>query len=370
MNNKIRVIHLIPNLGIGGAERVLVNICNKIDKTKFDLTVLYWGDDESLLPQLKATEVNIIRLNTKKIISLDLIFKIAKILKNSSADILHTHFMDSDFLGFCAAFLTRTPMICHIHTHHPFLEVIRHRIRYFFMAFFIKKFICVSEKVSQYFLESTKINRRKVEVIYNGIQIDQRFENKGKLFSNQLKVSLGINLEHAVIGNVSRMVPIKGQKYILTAIPKILKIYPKTSFLFVGDGKSRAELEKLTDELNIRNNVIFTGIRFDIPELLNVIDIFILSSFYEAMGLVIVEAMAAGKPIIATEDAVSELITPDEDGILIPSHNSDAIADSTLKLMNAPDLCEKIGQRAKQKALRFSDDKMVEQIQALYEKIR
>ncbi|HBG60267.1 MAG: hypothetical protein A2Y03_05350 [Omnitrophica WOR_2 bacterium GWF2_38_59] len=369
MITKKNIIHLIPTLGVGGAEKVILHICKNYDKEKYKITVIYWLDSEELLDQIKETGVEVIKLTMKKTISFEMVFKLSKILKNISADLLHTHFFDSDLIGFFSSLLCNVPQVIHIHSY-PYPIETKHCIRYKIISLFCKKILCVSEIVKDHVIKKTRINPSNVMVIHNGIEIDDIYDSLSNQNILKTRTSFGIAKDAIILGNVGRLIAKKGQKYLIQAMPLVLKKYPNIKLIIVGDGPLKSDLTQLVNSLSLENVVILAGELKNIPVLLNVFDFFIFPSINESLGIAVIEAMAAGKPIIAIKDTgVSELIANNEEGLLINPENENEIADAIIYMIENPVKTKEFGLKAKEKAKMFSAAIMVSKIQNVYDEI-
>jgi glycosyltransferase involved in cell wall biosynthesis len=211
-----------------------------------------------------------------------------------------------------------------------------------------------------------KIDPSKTVVIYNGVD-EERFSHFNNV--STARVELGIESNDPVLGSVSSLTPHKGHIYMFQAAPKILESFPSTKFLFVGDGNLREELEGQVKILNISSNVIFTGIRKNIPELLNLMDIFVLpSSSREGLGISIIEAMAVEKPVVATNiGGIPEVVQDGKTGILVPPQNSEALAGAIIELLNDSGKAEKMGRMGRLRIKdAFTTQRMISEIENLY----
>jgi len=369
MSKKLNIVHLIPALGIGGAEKIILDFCKLYNKEVYAITVAYWGDNEALLEPLRDTGVRVVKLNLIKVISLDSVKKIAGLLKEVSADLIHTHLIDADFLGFLSAKLAGISIVMSIHSY-PFPHKKTHCGRYWLMSKFTNRVVCVSETVKKYLMTHSRIPSQKIAVVYNGININRfsfRYPESEKM---KLRNDLGIKEGYRIIGNVSRLVPDKGQEYLLRAVPAILKEHLKTIFLIIGDGELRGMLIRLAKELKIEENVIFTGTRDDIPALLNIMDIFVFPTFNEALGISVLEAMAMGKPVVATNDAaIPEIVEHGREGFLVAPGELEVLIKTILKLFSKDVCLEEIGKTAQKRAQYFSMEKMVQGIEQVYQKV-
>jgi len=362
----MKIVHLLPGFGLGGVENVLLSICNNFDRQKYDLTLVYFADQEELLDAVEATGVKVIKIQSKKVISFSTIRHLIQILKDESADLIHTHLMDANLLGFLSTKFVNIPQVISLHTY-PYPKGIKYRLRYKFMSFWAGKIICVSNIVKNYMVEKVGVSEKKATVVYNGIDI-QKFDIQ--LSDNQradVRQEFRIPDGHFIIGNVARMIERKGQMYLIQAFHELLKVHPNTTLLIIGDGDYRKDLEQEAKNLNIADKIIFTGSRYDIPELLSIMDIFVFPTYNEAMGITICEAMAARKAIISSIDsAIVELIDNGKDGLLVKPKDSHALFEVILSLCNNPEKRVALAAAAREKANLFSEQSMAEGIEEVY----
>ena len=172
-----------------------------------------------------------------------------------------------------------------------------------------------------------------------------------------------------VTGRIERQ---KGLHILLHAARYILQSGRQVQFLIVGDGSLRRELESIAKKLEIEQHVIFTGFRSDRSEVLTILrflDIFVMPSLWEGLGLSIIEAMRAGKPVVASNvDGIPEVVLDQETGILVPPREPKALADAICTLLDSPEKCREMGERGRQRTLKhFSIDRMVRDYEEFYD---
>jgi glycosyltransferase involved in cell wall biosynthesis len=196
---------------------------------------------------------------------------------------------------------------------------------------------------------------------------EKRFSHSQKTLS--ARQALGIELGFPVLGTVSSLNPHKGHTYLLEAATKVLEIFPTAQFLLVGDGRMKEELEIKAQNLNLLSSIKFLGIRKDIPEILAVIDIFVLpSSSREGLGISLLEAMAAEKPVVASDiGGIPEVVIDGETGFLVPPKNSHDLAGAIIELLKNPAKAALMGQQGRQRVKeKFTTQQMLENIDELY----
>lgn len=213
---------------------------------------------------------------------------------------------------------------------------------------YVERVIAVSGAVKNALIASG-VSEEKIEIIHNSIALE-RF-NPSLVNKDEVRQGLGIGSNDIVIGTVGKLNRGKGVYEILDALCSLVKEYPDLKLVYVGDGPERQGIEEEAQKLSVHDRVIFAGVRRDIEKMYSSMDIFVLpSTCDEAFGMVLIEAMAMGKPVIATTvGGIPEIIRDGVNGILISPGDSSAIADAIANLINNYDLAEGIaseGRRA------------------------
>ncbi|MCX5839548.1 MAG: glycosyltransferase [Deltaproteobacteria bacterium] len=367
--NKINVLHIIPGLGIGGAEKVVLGLHQFTDQEHFKTRIIHWGEQHAMQSQAAFSDQAIIQQKLDKVFSVDTIRKLIRVVRDNHIDIIQTHLIDADLLGFVVSLLTRKPVIITIHSY-PFPTETRHGLRYRLISFFDSRFICVSYMVKDHFGCVTGIEPDRIDVLHNGIHLAEFSKEVSDEVRTNLRRYFSIPGDHNVVGTVARLIEDKGHRYLLLAVPRIIEAHPNTTFLIIGDGELKPTLIAMCEDLNIQKHVIFTGSRTDIPDLLEIMDIFVYPTFREALGIAVIEAMATGKAIVATDDAsIPELITSGKEGMLIHPGDPQGIAAAVIDLLASPKKRQTLGKAAKQKAAFFSIDLMARKMEEIYRQV-
>ncbi len=335
----INVLHLITateqNKGVGGAETLLLAMLKNIDKSRFHFTIAY-ASKGVMKKEFEAAGAEIVPLDTRLHLDIAAILRIKKILQERKIDILHSHQPRLDLFGAIACRLVGKPMLFTRH-----LSISESPISGFKKAVFIcfdkitvalaNKIICASKSIADDLESYEKADRRKMEVIYAGLEL-RLYDadiNKGGI-----REEYGIPEDAPLVGMVGRINAQKSHQYFIMAASEVLKEEPESRFLIVGDGPLRQEQERLAKSLCIDSNVIFTGYRTDIPRIVADLDISALSSLTEALAVVNMEAMAMGKPVVSFDvGGVSELVVNGKTGFLISPKDWKAFANAILELI-------------------------------------
>jgi glycosyltransferase involved in cell wall biosynthesis len=348
----VNILHVISTLHVGGVENQLATIVGKYDRKKLSPLVCSLSDKGEIGGEIEESGIEVISLNKLgHRFNWTTVRDIYNLIKARDVKIVRTHQYHANLYGRLAAWLAKVPcVVASVHNVYTRDRKLHRRIINKFLSGFTDRVVAVSEAVKRDILKYDHLMDDKVTVIYNGIDT-QRFSDTNR---NSMRAALGISPEAQVIGTVGRLTIQKGQKYLLDAVAMLRKKFPQIALLIVGDGPMRDELSNHIKALGIDKNAILVGTRRDIPRLLSAMDIFVLPSLWEGSPNALIEAMAAGKPVIATDiPPIREIINLDKVGILVPVEDSKAIASSIELLFNSKTLAETFGKSAKERV--FSD---------------
>jgi len=361
----IKVLHLVQGLGIGGLENVVVNLLKGIDSERYQPSVCCYDTLWSVAQSLNGI-INIHFLKRKQGIDYAYPFKLAALLKREKIQILHLHNSTAFFYGVIAGKITRVPVIIYTEHARDIFPNIKVRIADKILSSFTDKVIVVADYLKKNLIKYEWFNPSKIITIYNGAD-ETKFNNKYNV--DEVKRDLGLFGRKKIVGIVARLDPIKNHKCLIKAMQIVVKHYPDTILLVIGDGALRDELKAFARESNLLNNIYFLGTRQDIPQLLAIMDIFVLCSISEGLPMTLLEAMAAGKPIIATNvGGIPEIIEHGINGVLIPPDNPDILADAIKKLIDDTEKAKQMGSMAREKfENNFTLSTMVKNYEEVYE---
>jgi len=366
----LKVLHIISKLPIGGVENQLLLVLKNYDREKFQPFVCSLSEKGEIGQEIEKIGIKVFALNKlKHTFDYSIIKDICDIIKRERIQIVRTHQYHANFYGRIAAKKSKVPcIVASVHNVYTRDKKLHRRIINRFLARFTDKIIAVSEEVKMDILKYDRISEDKVQVIYNGVDLNAFNESFDK---EQIKSKLGINPNVPVIGTVGRLTEQKGHIYLLQAILKLKHKFPDIKVLIVGDGPLMDELKSYTSSSGLSNNVIFTGFRRDIPALLSIMDIFVFPSLWEGLPNALIEAMASGKAIIASNlPQIKEVLDSDGLGILVPPKDSDSISQSINFLLKNEKIVKKMGNLAKNMACtRFNIENTVKIYEKMFEKI-
>jgi len=364
---RIKILQITHDLAIGGLQKVVVNICRAIDRDKFDVSVLCLRDIGAFAPELESLGIRVLYIPQKENGTDYFSFlKVARILKEEKFDVIHTHNTQPFIDGTIGAVLAGVKTI--IHTDHA--RVFPDKRRYMFAEWLMSKFaykvVGVSEHTSSNLIKYEKISSKKVITIPNGVDGSVYNVNVDKV---KKKKEIGIEGDGPVIGLGVRLAKQKGINYLLQAMPEIIKNYPNITLVIAGSGEIENDLKNEAVNLGIQENTIFAGPRLDMPELLKIFDLYILPSLWEGLPMVLIESMAAGCPVVATNVGGNYMaIEHGKNGSLIEPKNPALLSSEIIKLLQDNELRERYVRKGYETfKSKFSVKIMTEKYQNLYQ---
>jgi glycosyltransferase involved in cell wall biosynthesis len=353
---KIKILFAINCFNIGGAPSVVLNQMKSINKEEFDpyLMTLYPSKKGNFFDQLNFIEDSkIINFKLKNRSSFDFktLLKIYRFIRKEKFDVIYTHLFLSNLLVRGLAILARVPVILSFEHSFYYSKKRWMVITDFFLSKFTNKIVTPSQEIAEFTSKQEGININKFEIIANPVTI---FEEE-KVNIKNLREELGIPEDAFVVFNLGRFSKDKGQVYLIKAAQLILKRFENFYFIIVGHGPLENKLRNEIKERNIEKKCKLIVEPERAKEFLYVGDIFVLPSIREGQPIVALEAMMAGKPIIATFlDGTRSIIENKTNGILVQSRNSEEIAEEIIYLYNNPEIRKKISLEGKKVSEKYS----------------
>lgn len=371
-NRSMRVLFLTGGGegGIGGSEVFDMELINRIDKNIFHFIVccIAKGNLTDMLREVAegaGCEFFEVKYEQKFRIDLGAILRIRSIIKNRKIEVIHASSGYTAISGILANLFLNLPIIYTLQMPVNFSWWTR-----FFFSFFGKRIsqrIAVSKAIAQSVNQGgLSFTSQKVDrVIYCGIDL-QRF-----MPVDNTERSLKLR-GYPVVGAVGRLIPRKGYNYLLRAMPDIKKAFPNAKLILTGDGEEEENLRVLANELDVQESVVFMGNRKDIPEIMNSFDVFVLPSLSEGLGVVVLEAFAVGKPVVASNvEGIPEMVINGENGFLVPIKDFDALAKRIITLLKDPLLASRMGKKGRHLVEEnFDINNKISEYESLYLEVR
>jgi len=375
-----KILFLITQSEFGGAQKYVYYLATRLPKDHYEVAVAC-GIGGLLIPKLREAGIKVIPIpNLVREINpvrdslafLDLF----RFIRRKRPHIVHTNSTKAGFLGRLAAKCAGVPVI--VFTAHGFVLNEPMGILSQFLFTVIERIggmlsdaiIAVSEADRWTAIQHGVTSPDRIVTIHNGLDIESLGSPNSSAIA-QKQMELGLPDSHRVIGAVANFYVTKGLPYFLQAAAHVREVFPEAKFALVGDGERRRELVALTNELNLDSSVLFLGQRNDVPELLPLFDVFVLSSVKEGLPFALLEAMAAARPIVATTvGGIPEVIINGETGLLVPPRDPEALAKAIITLLSDRDRAQRMGLAARERVLaHFTLERMMEETEQLYQQL-
>ena len=350
---KLRILHIITQLELGGAQKNVLDIIRLLDKDRYTVYLVSSNKgtlvkDALGIPGVKTVSLSSLKRPINPFADLVTLFKLTFLLKKEGITLVHTHSSKAGILGRWAARLAGVPVIIHtihgwsFHNHLNFPTKSLYAFLERITAKFTNKLIAVSRSDIQKGLRNRIGREDKYALIRYGIA-KHNFINCN-IDINSKKKELGLEANSALVGMVVCFKPQKAPQDFVRAASLIIKRNPKTKFILVGEGILRGKIERLIDNLKLKENFVLTGWRRDIPEIMSCLDVLVLSSLWEGSPIVLLEAMCRSLPIVAYDvDGVCEVVKNGVNGFLVAPGDVAGLAHRINNLLEDKELLKKMG---------------------------
>lgn len=370
LNEKLKILLLTTHLDTGGIAVYVTGLADALKRHGVDATVASGGGRfEQVLAERGVPHIKL-DIRTKFEFGAKMwkaVPSLTRLVKENGFNLIHSQTRVAQVLGAIVCKITDIPLVT---TCHGFYEYQRLSRRFF--PCWGDLVIAISKSVSDHLIEDFHVSPEQVIQVYNGIELD-RYIPENNIKDELLMERIGLKKGQIVIGAVSRLVAIKGIKYLIHAFSKVYSKYPDTRLLLIGNGPERQNLEKEINELGISHKVfMISEEKTPLEKYMFIFDIFCLPSLKEGLGMSLMEAMAAGRACIASDIAgPAELIENGVNGILLPPADEGALAGAILRLVQDKALRATLANNARQKAFdNFSIDKSSERMIEAYKEIK
>lgn len=386
MNKKIRVLHIITRLAGGGADENTIYTVQELNKKKYRVDLMTGIENlDMMIDNLKFNEdsklyvIDKMVRNVSPLKDILALNQIYKIIKMNNYDIVHTHIAKAGVLGRTAAELAAVPHIIHsLHgitfpkTIHPFKRIFYLLVERF-CALYTDYFLAVGEDIKEKYIKAKVGKSNQYRVIYSGMDLDKfiRAANYEQKMINKIKDEFSIDHDKLIIGCVAALEKRKGHQYLFKVFKRLKEKHDNIMLLVVGRGERKEYLSNLTNELGLTKDIVFTGYRNNIENIFAVIDIKVLTSFWEGLPRVLIQAAAMKIPIVSfAAEGVSEIVKDGKNGYIIDIYDTKDFYEKLSALIKDPNLRKIMGENQvfdiKEK---WSYQQMVKKIDHFYRKL-
>ena len=385
-----KILHIITRLDMGGSAQNTLLTCDKLAH-KYEMVLLHGLAQESHMTDSEKEAVEAQRESARikgvRILAVDslvrrispasdilALYDLLRIILKVKPDLVHTHTSKAGILGRLAARIARVPFIVHTPHGHVFFGYfgpVRSRVYLWLEKIFERlsdKIVALTEGEIRDYTALNVYPKDKLATIHSGVDIE-KFKQIS-VSALEKKRSLGLPQTGLVVGFIGWLLPIKGPMYLLKAMEDVWQDHDDVSLVFIGKGDLDVALRAEALKAGANGRVTFLGWHNDIDEIMPIFDIFVLPSLNEGMGRVLVEAMAAGKPVVASRvGGIPDLVRHGETGYLVPPGDVSALAHGIKKLLADPQKAKAMGAKGQNHCRQFSLESMIEKIDHLYTEI-
>lgn len=371
---KPSVLHVITTIARGGAENHLIDLISGQVRAGWAVSVAFLKSDGERYWQdpLEAMGVQTTDLGLERYGQIAPIGRLRRLVEKIGPSIIHAHMPPAElYTRLALSGLPRTPLIISKHCDIPFMRGPLDRLGERWCAARASRIIAISGAVARYFeARWPKTLGSRIQTIHYGLDASP-YEAVSANEVSDLRRQWGVGPSDFLVGTVARLTGQKALDVMIRGFAMAVEAAPDkvTRLVLVGRGEDEMALKGLCEDLGISSRVVFAGFRTDIPAVMKSLDVFALTSDFEGFGLVLLEAMSAGKPIIATNvSAIPEVVASDETGILVLPQNPQAFGEAVIRLLD-PLLRDRLGQAGRRRVSEvFSPDVMVQATLGVYQK--
>jgi sugar transferase (PEP-CTERM/EpsH1 system associated) len=365
------VTQVVENLEIGGLEKVVLSLVKNLAGERYRSSVVCLGYGGELLQQVTDSATTVHVLEKQPGFDLGLLWRLSKLLRRTHTDVVHCHNMGPLIYGALAAKIARCSGV--VYTAHGMKTSAEAKPVLFDRMGLIDDFVTVSEDARRIAIDVAGAKRDRVETVINGVDVDALAgaAAASTTVRAQRRAQIGVPDDAVVFGIVARLSAAKDHANLFLAFASVAAGYDKARLVLVGDGELRDDLTARAGDLGLSDRIVFLGSRHDVPELLGALDVFVLSSYTEGLAVTLLEAMAAGLPVVATDvGGNGEVVENGQTGLIVPPRDPDALSRAMRWMIEHGDEAGGMGKRGRWRVEeRFSIGAMVRSYCERYDRI-
>jgi len=369
---KINIAHLVLDMGVGGIQNGIVNLVNGLEQENYYHLICSLTNEKSLESRIKTSNYSLVTFDKKSGNDFTIPFKLMHKFKKHKISLLHLRGWPTLVEGIIGAKLAKVKKILYGFHGKSYSELTRHSKRRLIAEKLSMKYvdgiITLAAPMRDDLCGHLGIDPIKIKVINNGVNIKQFNQETNR---QKMRSELNISDDSFVIGSVGRIDPVKDFSTLIKAFALFAKINANSNLVIVGDGPDLNKLKEMVSKTGVPEKIIFAGYQNKIHRFLKIMDVYAQTSLYEGFSNTIIEAMAVGLPVIATEvGGNSVILTEGENGFLVECKHADLIFDRLTRLKNDPFLFQTISKNNSELVEKtFSLDKMLGEYDQYYKNI-
>jgi glycosyltransferase involved in cell wall biosynthesis len=367
---KLNIVHICDHLGwtgsrMHGVKRLFAWMIPRFDRDRFNVSLVSLRKRDLSDDTLDALGVDVSYLHKSKFDPATLP-ALLKEIDRRRADVLHMHGYGATTFGRLAAARRRLPTVLHEHanlTDTPWFQKIADRM----LAPYTDIALAVSASTAEFTIRARLIPRERTKVVYLGVPLEEFSRPRSADDIAQARRALGIPPDAFAIGTVTRLMPSKGNRYLVEAARLVVDRLPSARFYIVGEGELQPELEAQAAALGLGDRLTFAGFQRDVAAALSALDLTVFPSLWEGTPLTVLEALAMGKPIVSTDaDGLQDVLRHGHDAVMVPRRDPAALAEAMVALAADPAERERLGANARRTGAAYDIDLFVKKMERLY----
>jgi len=349
-----------------GVKRLFSWMIPRFDSARYNVALVSLRKKDLSEETLESMGIDITYLHKSKFDPATLT-ALLKVMDRQETDILHLHGYGATTFGRIAGQMRKLPTILHEHanlTDTPWFQKIADRM----LAPATDMAIAVSKSTADFVIQARQMPPERVKVVYLGVPLEEFSRPRTLEEIAAARQEIGAAPDEFVMGTVTRLHDSKGNDYLVEAAAAVLRERPRTRFYLFGEGPLRPQLEAQAQALGLGERFVFGGFTRDVARTVSAFDISVFPSLWEGTPLTVFEALAMGKPIVATDaDGLVDVLTHDKDALIVPKRNAAALADGIVKLIDNHEYRSRLSVNARMTGRHYDIAAFVRKMERLYD---
>jgi glycosyltransferase involved in cell wall biosynthesis len=368
---RLNVVHICDHLGwegsrMHGVKRLFAWMMPRFDAGRYNVSLISLRRKDLSEDTLEQFGVDVTYLARHKF-DPGTFPHLLGVLRRKQADIVHMHGYGATTFGRLCAWRMGIPAILHEHANHtdtPWFQKVADRM----LAPHTDLAIAVSESTAEFTIRARMMPPARTKVVYLGSPLDEFARDRSAEEIAAARAALGIEPSTIAVGTVTRLMPSKGNQYLVEAVQEITARQPNARVYIAGEGELADALQAQARSLGLGHRLVFLGFQRDVAAVLAALDVVVFPSLWEGTPLTAFEALAAGKPIVATDaDGLLDILTDRRDAMVVPKRNPGALARAVIDVIEQPGLAERLGRAARMTGSRYDIARFVRKMERLYD---
>jgi glycosyltransferase involved in cell wall biosynthesis len=367
---KLNVVHVCDHLGwagsrMHGVKRLFAWMLPRFDRDRFTASLVSLRKRDQSDDTLEQLGISVTYLARHKFDPATFTH-LLKVFRDKRADVVHLHGYGATTFGrLCAAWMG-IPAILHEHANHtdtPWFQKVADRV----LAPYTDVAIAVSASTAEFTSRARLVPEERTHVVYLGAPLDEFARPRSGAEIAAARHTLGVPAGTVAVGCVTRLMPSKGNEFLVGAAPAVLAAHPEVRFYLVGEGELDADLRAQAAQLGLGDRFVFAGFTRDVAAAFSAMDVVVFPSLWEGTPLTAFEALAMGKPIVSTDaDGLLDVLADGRDALVVPKRDSPALAAAIVRLIDDPALARRLADGARATGQRYDIDVFVRKMERLY----